>query len=141
MSLKLILLACFVALSACSLQSEPQKVPLCTGNTLVSCTPVVYFDWGSAQLSSEAKRNLNWVVAKMQRFPRRRVVASGYTDNSGRPDKNLILSKKRSLAVKSYLVRRGVDEDRIITEFNGEAEPVCTKRSCQPLNRRVELRL
>lgn len=131
-----LILATALTLTGCSL--TPQKAPICTGNLLRGCQPVVYFDLNSTKLTTETKQNLDWATAKMKRWPSKYIKLTGHADWHGEPDKNLSLSKKRALAVKNYLVKNGVNTDHIVVEFKGEMNPVCYKASCQHLNRRVE---
>lgn len=134
-----ILFLASILLAGCA--SKPTEETVCTGNTLRGCKPVIYFDTGSVALSEKSKENLDWAYAKMVRFPRESVTVTGYTDSIGEAKRNLDLSKKRALAVKNYLVKKGIEADRIIVAFQGEFDPVCTKAACQNLNRRVELDL
>ena len=66
---------------------------------------------------------------------------SGHTDNVGSAASNLTLSKKRAIAVKDYLNRRGVDEKRFIVEWFGEDQPIApnTTKAGRQQNRRVEM--
>ena len=128
-----------VLLAGCA--SQPTKAPICTGNTLRGCQPVVYFSSGSTVLTQETKSNLDWAYEKMIRFPRENMIAIGYTDSLGDAKSNFSLAKKRAQAVKNYLVKKGIEADRIAVAFQGEFDPVCTKSDCQHLNRRVELKL
>jgi outer membrane protein OmpA-like peptidoglycan-associated protein len=54
---------------------------------------------------------------------------------------NRELSQERASAVRSYLVSRGVDENRIRAEGRGEAEPIASNDDPEGRanNRRVEL--
>ena len=121
--------------------SQPTEEPVCKGNTLRGCRPVVYFDTGSALLTKKAKSNLDWAYNKMVRFPREHVVVTGYADSAGDAGRNFVLSKQRAMAVRDYFVKKGIEADRITVAFQGEFEPVCTKAVCQHLNRRAELDL
>jgi OOP family OmpA-OmpF porin len=77
----------------------------------------------------------------------KQVVIVGYTDNLGSDAYNQKLSERRALAVKDYMVGRGVDSERLIAEGKGEADPVvvCTDKNktelinCLKPNRRVEI--
>jgi outer membrane protein OmpA-like peptidoglycan-associated protein len=66
---------------------------------------------------------------------------SGHTDNVGKPESNLTLSKNRTLAVKNYLVKKGVEIERIRTEWYGQTKPVADNASPEgrQRNRRVEM--
>lgn len=68
---------------------------------------------------------------------------SGHTDNTGNPTKNMKLSNDRAESVKKYLVDKGLDPARIITEGFGQTRPVATNNTPQgrQKNRRVEMRI
>lgn len=134
-----LLLTTTLLLAGCA--GTPTKQPVCSGNTLRNCQPVIYFDVGKTDLKDEARENLNWVYEKMVRFPKKYVRVVGHTDSVGEADKNLVLSKSRAKAVRDYLVARGISKDRIITAFAGEAQPLCFKDSCREVNRRAELQM
>jgi len=124
-------------LSACA--ATDTKQPVCTGNLLRDCEPVLYFDTGSSALNKESKENLNWVIEKMKRFPKRNATLTGYSDSVGNPNKNFALSKNRAIAAKNYMAQHGIEKERIVVKFDGELKPICTQESCQALNRRVEV--
>jgi outer membrane protein OmpA-like peptidoglycan-associated protein len=67
----------------------------------------------------------------------------GHTDNEGEEEKNLVLSEKRAKAVKKYLIKKGVKEENILTEWYGETMPIddnATPKGRQK-NRRVEMKI
>jgi outer membrane protein OmpA-like peptidoglycan-associated protein len=68
---------------------------------------------------------------------------SGHTDNQGSAESNMILSEKRAKAVKKYLVSKGVSEDRVITEWFGQTQPIDTNATPKgrQKNRRVEMKI
>lgn len=68
---------------------------------------------------------------------------SGHTDNQGKPEANMLLSEKRAKAVKKYLVSKGVKEDKIITEWFGQTQPIDSndKEAGRKKNRRVEMKV
>jgi outer membrane protein OmpA-like peptidoglycan-associated protein len=68
---------------------------------------------------------------------------SGHTDNEGKPEANMILSEKRAKAVMKYLVGKGVNPDKIITEWFGQTQPIETNDTPagRQKNRRVEMKV
>ena len=60
----------------------------------------------------------------------------GHTDTVGNYETNLDLSKRRTNAVKKYLVEKGIASNSITTEYQGKLVPVA---SDQFYNRRVEI--
>ena len=139
MKSKTFLLAFALFMGGCV--ATPTKQPVCSGNLLRGCQPVVYFNLNSVYLTPDTKANLDWAFEKMKRWPEKHMSVVGHTDAYGYPDKNLVLSKKRAQVVKEYLVNKGINPDRITTSFKGEMEPVCSKTACQELNRRVEVKI
>ena len=68
---------------------------------------------------------------------------AGHTDNSGDEEKNFLLSEKRTLAVRNYLVKKGVKDEQILTEWFGQKMPIgdnSTPKGRQK-NRRVEMKI
>ena len=68
---------------------------------------------------------------------------SGYTDNQGTPASNLVLSEKRAMAVKKYLVTKGVKETSVVAEWFGQEHPLESNatEAGRMKNRRVEMKV
>lgn len=65
----------------------------------------------------------------------------GHADSVGRYKYNWMLSDKRALIVKNYLVRKGVKADKIVTTPYGSTVPVASNKTEEgrQRNRRVEI--
>ncbi|MBD3794583.1 MAG: OmpA family protein [Epsilonproteobacteria bacterium] len=61
----------------------------------------------------------------------------GHADSVGDEQKNMKLSHKRSLAVKSFLVKEGVEQDRLNALSKGDTQPISKN---QEKNRRAEFK-
>ena len=70
-------------------------------------------------------------------------MVEGHTDDSGPPAGNVQLSKERADAVKSALVGRGVDADRVETVGVGPDRPIASNDTPvgRAMNRRTEVAL
>lgn len=108
------------------------------------CNPVdfiVYFEWDQSNLTSQAQDVIDAAVAQARECGVSSVRIEGHADKSGSASYNVGLSNRRSEAVKSALVNRGVPTDVIATEAFGETRPAVEtpdgKR--EPLNRRAEV--
>ena len=73
--------------------------------------------------------------------PEQIINVRGYTDTSGSPGYNETVSRFRANAVKSYLIARGANADRIIVFAMGDAKPLASNDTAtgRKLNRRVEI--
>ena len=67
----------------------------------------------------------------------------GHADSIGRYKYNWVLSDKRAISVKEYLVSKGVKEDKIVTTPFGSTVPIATNKTAagRQKNRRVEIEL
>jgi outer membrane protein OmpA-like peptidoglycan-associated protein len=108
---------------------------------IVVTLPSVSFDAGKTTLKASAKKTLQKIANQLKVNQSIRVNVEGYTDNTGKAEKNLSLSEKRAQAVRDYLVTLGLPADRITATGKGEADPVASNKtvSGRSANRRVEL--
>ena len=84
---------------------------------------------------------LSEVVAFLAEYPEAYIVLRGYTDSVGKDEYNLALSKRRAMAVADFLMEMGIKGDRIVVQWNGNANPIATNdtEEGRALNRRVEM--
>jgi len=103
----------------------------------------VNFEFNSAKLMPEAYPILFYAVQALIQNPDLKVEIQGYTDNVGAESFNKQLSEKRALAVKNYLISRGVDLQRLKTTGMGSANPVADNKTAsgRALNRRIEFKI
>lgn len=101
----------------------------------------VLFDTGRAELKSGAATNLAKLATFLNQYKDRSVLIEGHTDSVGNEDYNLALSQRRADSVKVWLMRQGVNSDRLVTSGKGEVLPVSGNDSAsgRQLNRRVEV--
>lgn len=112
-----------------------------TDRGLVMTLGDVLFATGKAELMGGAAGNLDKLASFLQQYPERTVEIEGHTDNVGGADLNRGLSQRRAESVKSYLVQRGVNSNRLATTGKGFDAPVATNDSAagRQQNRRVEI--
>ena len=58
------------------------------------------------------------------------ILVVGHADRFGSNAYNQRLSERRAAAVKSYLLSKGIDANRIKTEGRGETQPVTKAGEC-----------
>ncbi|CAM3405198.1 TolC family outer membrane protein [Halomonas lysinitropha] len=116
----------------------PQRAPD------VTLSADTLFEINSAELSSEARSELDALVIDIQRIDNlERVFIAGHADITGSDAINDPLSQARADSVASYLVSQGVARGLIETRGYGSREPVASNASVEGrrLNRRVEVTL
>ena len=75
-------------------------------------------------LRPEGKAKLDELVSKAGAIKLEVILVVGHTDRIGSDAYNQKLSERRAAAVKSYLVSKGIEANRVYTEGKGEKQPV-----------------
>jgi len=101
----------------------------------------VLFETESADLSPEARKQLDGVADELLAHEDQVLVIRGYADARGPGRYNQTLSRARAQAVREYLVNRGVPAQRLRSEALGERLPIARNdtSSGRASNRRVEI--
>ncbi len=100
----------------------------------------IEFATSKADITNKSERILGFVLKALQSRPEMELKIVGHTDNSGSRDFNMQLSKDRAAAVKTWLVKKGIDGTRLTTDGKGPDEPIVPNNSPENMqkNRRVE---
>jgi OmpA-OmpF porin, OOP family len=100
-----------------------------------------FFDFDKSVLKPEGRAKLDDLVSKMSGLNLEVIIAVGHTDSVGSDAYNQKLSVRRSEAVKSYLVSKGIEKNRVYTEGKGKKQPVADNKTAEgrAKNRRVEI--
>lgn len=103
----------------------------------------ILFAMASDQLRDSSYRALDELSGLLLAHPEWQLTIEGHTDNQGRPENNRLLSEKRAIAVKTYLVGKGLAESRLTAIGLGQERPIADNRTAKgrATNRRVELKL
>jgi OOP family OmpA-OmpF porin len=119
----------------------PVVVPAAPVSEKVTFAADAFFDFDKAVLKPEAKAKLDDLVGKTAAVALEVIIAVGHTDSVGADGYNQKLSVDRSEAVKSYLVGKGIEKNRVYTEGKGEKQPVADNKTAEgrAKNRRVEI--
>jgi OmpA-OmpF porin, OOP family len=100
-----------------------------------------FFDTAKSKLKPEATAKLSDLVDKTKGVNLEVIIAVGHTDTQGSDKLNQKLSIARAEAVKSFLVGKGVEKNRVYTEGKGSKQPVADNKTAEgrSKNRRVEV--
>ncbi|MDO4764058.1 MAG: OmpA family protein [Flavobacteriaceae bacterium] len=101
---------------------------------------MVNFGFDSAELTSNAKNNLDKLAQVLVDNPDTNINILGHTDSRGADAYNQRLSERRANAVVNYLYSLGVAKNRMTAKGLGESEPIATNETDEgrAKNRRVE---
>jgi outer membrane protein OmpA-like peptidoglycan-associated protein len=99
------------------------------------------FQVNSSALSEAARTNLEKVAGVFVKYPETNILIEGHTDDTGTPEYNMELSKKRAYSVSNYLSSKGVATSRMNVKWYGESQPKVpnTTDANRTQNRRVEV--
>jgi len=84
----------------------------------------VYFEKGRYSLSSEAQEILKHKATWLINNPDLNVIIEGHTNSRGSKEYNFALGDRRAGAVKSFLIRQGVESPRLIAVSYGNERPI-----------------
>lgn len=103
----------------------------------------IFFATGSSRLLPKLFRSLNEVEKILNDNPSYKIDIEGNTDNTGKPDKNQVLSESRAKAVATYIQSKGINEARLASTGYGQDKPVADNKTAggRAKNRRVELKV
>ena len=101
----------------------------------------VLFATNQATLRPGARERLAKVAGIILAYPDLKLQVEGYTDSTGKPEYNQVLSEKRAATVRDYLISQGVPSNNIISRGLGQEDPIASNQTAsgRQLNRRVEL--
>lgn len=101
------------------------------------------FEYNSTDLDEETESFLNDLSQTLKENKKLSIQITGHTDNIGSGHLNQRLSLRRADAVKSFLLKQGIEDARITTTGKGMDEPLNGNNTEQEraLNRRVEISL
>jgi len=103
----------------------------------------IQFASGTAVLTKAATAELDKAATILNEHASLNVLIEGYTDNTGKPATNQTLSQKRADAAKAYLVKKGVNADRLTATGYGAENPLGDNKTPKGKaeNRRVEFKV
>lgn len=114
--------------------------------TVQSFEGIIYFDFDKSLIRKDENLFLDRVVTYMIASPNSKVILGGHCDERGSTKYNMALSNRRNSATAAYLIKNGINKNRIVSTGYGQSIMVnqcehgvfCTEPEHQ-LNRRVEI--
>lgn len=108
----------------------------------------IYYDFDKAYIRQDAEEPLSQLIKLLEDNPDLIVEIGSHTDARGSNRYNIRLSARRAESVVKYLIRQGIDDNRLRAKGYGETDPTndcydeipCTEEQHQR-NRRTEFRV
>ena len=120
---------------------------------VVALDSMSLFDSGRAQLKPGSTRAMVGALEMIKAYsPKgtpsgtadKRILVAGYTDNTGKPERNLALSTARAQAVRDWLIKvSGIPATQFAIQGYGDTRPIASNDTPdgRARNRRVEITL
>ena len=101
----------------------------------------ITFDSSKASVKDDFRKVLDSIAKVTGKYKKTKLQIVGYTDNTGKYDMNMGLSRDRANSVRDYLVFKGVAASRMLTDGRGPENPVGDNKTSagRETNRRVEI--
>ena len=103
-------------------------------------TPAVLFDFDSSEIKPQYHSTLAVIIAVLKKNPDLKIEIQGNTDNIGPESYNQMLSEKRAVAVKDYMVNKGIEAEKLNAVGFGGTRNVASNENDtgRALNRRID---
>lgn len=112
------------------------------GNDYALPVSNLFFATGSFEIEPTSFPSLQALAEAIQ-AGNFKISINGHTDDVGSTQNNLLLSRKRAQALRTYLIDQGCKPKQLIAEGYGESQPIVPNDSeaSRAKNRRVELKI
>lgn len=126
--------------SVTNIELDQKKAEIIKNTILVEN---IYFDFDKASIKTESTLSLNKILEVLTVNPEMKIIINAHTDSRGSDKYNIILSEKRAQEAKQYLIKKGINKDRLEAKGYGETKPLSDcKANCTDAqfntDRRVE---
>lgn len=121
------------------LMSARQSV---TGKKICAIDDEINFETGKSDIAPSSSEYLK-KLAKVLKRTNAHICINGHTDNVGSPEFNNDLSRKRAIAVRDYLIKEGVANNKLTYRYYGMSRPIASNdtEEGRRKNRRVEFEI
>lgn len=105
-------------------QNQAEKMNKKSETKEVSVPDRVYFGFNKYNISNDSAEILDLQAEWLKSDTKVKIIIEGHCDERGTREYNLALGQRRADAVKKYLVKKGVQANRIKTISYGKERPV-----------------
>ena len=103
----------------------------------------MFFKKKSIEIKQESTPELNRFVEFLKTNKKIVVEISGHTDNKGKMEDNLRISKERAQVITDFLIAKGIKTDRLIVTGYGQKRPIGfnSDKEGRKKNNRIEYKI
>ena len=125
----------------CPDKGPPPKAKIERGQIVI--LDKIFFDTNKATIKPQSFNLLDQVAQIIRGHVEFKIRVEGHTDSQGNHDKNTQLSKERADSVRTYLIKKNVEPDRLISAGYGPDVPIADNKTSagREANRRVEFHI
>jgi outer membrane protein OmpA-like peptidoglycan-associated protein len=100
----------------------------------------IFFVRGKNTVQRGSRDVLNEIATVLHARTNMRMRIEGHTDSRGPGARNIALSAQRAQSVRRYLIKLGIEPDRLVATGFGEGAPIADNETTEgrALNRRVD---
>ncbi|WP_439129214.1 OmpA family protein [Polaribacter sp.] len=126
----------------CPKQEAGKNNPSNINTQIALLATSIYFDTNSDRIKSISFATIDKIVTLMKQVPNVKFIIEGHTDDRNSDRYNLYLSQRRANAVRKYMIKEGIDNERLEAKGFGESRPKFSNDNAggRQLNRRVEIK-
>lgn len=121
----------------------PEVISKDAEDSLGAFAKEILFNTGKSTFKPGVTEKLDAIVDVMNKYPNAKFTIEGHTDSTGSAALNARLSKSRAMAVRDYLVKKGIDTTRLDAQGFGEGQPIASNDTAEgrEQNRRVVVKV
>jgi len=111
--------------------------------------PTLFFEFNSWELTENNMKSLDYILTVLKNYDDIKIQFTGHTDAMGADKYNQVLSERRALAAKNYLIKKGITTNAITVKGFGEKQFIALNKNTdgtdnpdgRKFNRRVEVKV
>nr|WP_321224705.1 OmpA family protein [uncultured Psychroserpens sp.] len=115
------------------LEQDEVELEPCADLAKILDIPIIYFDFDKFNIRRDAEVELQKVLAVLNKYPTMTIDIRSHTDCRGTASYNERLSNNRAQSTRKYLIKNGVEADRLTAKGYGESRLV-NDCGCEPTN-------
>jgi outer membrane protein OmpA-like peptidoglycan-associated protein len=102
---------------------------------------LIYFDINKYKLSENDRQKLDEFILIIKNISYNKILINGYSDITGKKLYNIVIGKRRAERIKNYLIKMGIDKNKIFVTSYGIKNPIGNNdmESGKRKNRRAEI--